>query len=231
MFEKVYDQPGMRAAIDELFGSSEGWDGLRNYYLFVKPYEPDGEPVLETTGHVDFGGKLVPILYRGFKFMVSLVETEPFSGNFSVFPGSHTTALETMMKDPDLVSQSGAFEQVRRPHEPYEFIAGPGDVIFFHHLVFHAGNPSHSANRRPRVALTGEAYGARWLTEIDPEAPNLSPWERSLAVAGPYSVQHDEALGERKVREEYIRKIEAEQKTPVDEKWKHYSDWPIPPIV
>ncbi len=227
---RIYDQPGMRAAIDEMFGGPGVWDGLRNYYMFIKPYEPDAKPELDTVGHIDFGGKPVPILYRGFKFMASLVETERFSGNFSVFPASHKSALEVLVDDPD-VTTPGEFPQMKRTNEPFEFVAEPGDVMFFHHLIFHAGNPSHSANRKPRVSLAGEAYRARWLTEIDPSEPDLSPWQRSLAVAGAYRVQRDEARREREDRDKYIKEIEQEQGTPVDEKWKRYSDWPDPPIV
>lgn len=110
VLEKVYSDLGLRALIDEPFGSLETWDGLRNYYLFLKPYDLESQPELEQTGHIDFGGKPVPILYRGFKFMVSLVGTEAFSGNFSVFPASHKSALEILTKNPDLMSKSGVFE-------------------------------------------------------------------------------------------------------------------------
>ena len=35
--------------------------------------------------------------------------------------------------------------------EPYEFVAEAGDVLMMHHPALHAGNDSHSANRKPRL--------------------------------------------------------------------------------
>jgi hypothetical protein len=62
----------------------------------------------------------------------------------------------------------------------------------WHHLVLHEGNPSHAANRTPRVALTMEAFRDEFLRKIDPAAPNLCPWERSLAHNGYYEETRDE---------------------------------------
>jgi hypothetical protein len=40
--------------------------------------------------------------------------------------------------------------------------------------------------RTPRVALTGEVFRETFLTKVDPSEPDLSPWERSLALNGYY---------------------------------------------
>ena len=74
-----------------------------------------------------------------------------------------------------------------------QIVAEPGDTIFFHHLVFHSGNPCCSTAHTPRIALHCQALRDEWLTEVDPSRQNLSPWERSLAQNGPYRVTWDES--------------------------------------
>ncbi len=231
VLETLYDQPRLRAGMDELFGDPNAWDGARNYYIFLNPYQPDAKAELDPMGHIDFGDQPVPVLYRGFTFQIALAQTEPFAGNITIFPGTHKLVLKALTDEPSLVARSGTFAQIPRPLEPYEFVAEPGDVMFMHHLVFHSGNPSHAPSRGPRVGIHAEAFRANWLTEVDPANPKLSPWERSLAMCGHVKAAYDEAAHQRKIREKYIQTIEAEKKITIDEKWKRYSDWPTPPIA
>jgi len=226
VLEKLYDQPRLRSAIDRMFGDAEAWDGVRNYYIFLNPFNPDGEARLETTGHIDFKVP-APILYRGFTFQIALLDTEPFGGNTTIFPGTHLPVQRMLMEDPDRKMTEQAETGIDAV-EPYEFVAEVGDVLFMHHLVFHSGNPSHAPNRTPRLGLHAEAFRARWLTEVDPGEKNLSPWQRSLAGNGPYRVGRDEAAGQRAMRERYIAQIETERRITVEDKWKRYSDWPEP---
>lgn len=227
VLEKLYDQPGLRAAIDQMLGGPDVWDGARNYYMFLSPYEPDGEPKLSPAGHIDFPGQIVPTLYHGFVFLISLVQTDPFSGNMTIYPGTHKLIQKAIMDNPDLLAETD-LKDVPCRIEPYEFVADPGDVMFVHHLVFHSGNTSHSANRKPRIALLAEVFTTKWLTVIDPDKPDLSPWERSLALNGYYQVQRDEASYQREKRKEYIDEIEKTRNIKVADKWKNFSNWPNP---
>jgi len=220
----IFDQPQLRAAIDKLHGGPDRWDGVRNYYYLIKPFDPAGEPKLNLDGfHVDFGTLPPPTLYRGFLFMVSLVDTEPFSGNFTCRPGSHRIAQKMFIEDPELVGNDPQVKELICDRLPvYEFVAEAGDVLLWHHLLYHEGNPSHSLNRRPRVALLGEAFRENWLTEINPSDPDLSPWERSLAQNSFHKPMRDEGRFARSKRAERIAVYEAKGIS-VDEKWKHYS--------
>ena len=183
VLDRLFDQPRLVAAINEMFGSTGQWNRARNYYLFLKPYDPDAEAKLSPRGHIDFPNQLVPILYHGLVFQVSLVDSEPFSGNITFFPGTHRLVQKALIDNPDL--QEVSMPDISLP-EPVEFVAEAGDVAFYHHLMIHEGNPSHAAGRTPRVALTGEAFGDQFLTKVDPARNDLSPWERSLALNGYY---------------------------------------------
>ncbi|MCE9589811.1 MAG: phytanoyl-CoA dioxygenase family protein [Planctomycetes bacterium] len=184
VLERVFEQPRLRAAIEILYGGPGHWDGMKNYYLFLKPHNPKGRATLTKQGHIDFGNQRVPPLYRGFTFQALLHDNEPLSGNLTLHPGSHRTVQKVVMAEPEHQFKSGLYEGVQPP--PFEFVGRAGDVCFMHHIVLHSGNDSYSQNRLPRVALHGEAFRTNWLREIDPAKPNLSPWERSLAHNGPY---------------------------------------------
>ena len=133
-------------------------------------------------------------------FQVSLVKTEPFSGNITIYPGTHKKVQRVLADNPDLQYRTDPIIQELLEAEPFEFVAEPGDVLLFHHLVGHQGNLSHAAGRSPRVALHCQASCENWLREIDPAAQNLSPWERSLAfTGGTYRTRRDE--------EEWVREF------------------------
>ncbi len=202
VLEKIYGQSRLLAAIEELFGGTGHWDGERNYYLFVKPYNPAASATLTPRGHIDFPGQEVPILYRGFTWQVALSDTEPFSGNLTVHPGTHRVIQRALMADPSLQLPKGTSDLPMT--DPFEFVAGAGDVLFMHHLVFHSGNESHSTGRLPRVALHGEAFRKKWLARIDPSRPSLSPWEQSLALNGPHATQTDVEHENMKKRRAYV---------------------------
>lgn len=228
VLERVYDQPRLRTALDEMHGSSDVWDGVRNYYIFLHPYDPTAQAGLEPTGHIDFKTP-VPVLYRGFTFQLALVDTDPFGGNTTIFPGTHVLVQKALMDGPDR-HMNAAGDNLSGGVEPFEFIAEAGDVLLMHHLVYHAGNPSQSANHKPRVALHAESFRKAWLTEIDPSKSGLSPWHRSLAINGYYKAG-DEATHQREQRDKYIARIESEKGITISQKWKHYSDWPTPAVA
>lgn len=189
----VYDQPGVRGVIDTMFGSPEEWNGERAYQLFVTPYNPKAKAAVAQGGHIDFVRAPVPIYGSGFMFQVSLVDTEPFSGNITIIPGSHKHVQQALVEDPERFYPIDPVFEPLLTGEPFEFVAEAGDLMLFHHLVGHSGNDNHAANRSPRVALHCQGLRKEWMRELDPAAGGLSPWQRSLAfTGGPYRTVRDE---------------------------------------
>ena len=228
VLEKLYEQPRLRAAWSELHGGDK-WDGVRNYHLFLKCYNPQPKQLREGA-HIDFHAPPVPVLYRGFSFQVALVDTEPGSGNYLAYPGTHKTNQKWIVEHPDLHINQNVQDVLGPDVEPYEFVAEVGDVLFVHYLTFHSGSACHSTNRLPRIGLHVECFRPNWLTSIDSADPALSPWERSLAHNGPYEASAAEAEYQAKERQRIMTLLD-EQGIDVDEKWRHYSDWPVPPIL
>jgi hypothetical protein len=225
VLESLYDQPRLRAALDQLHGDPDAWDGVRNYYIFLNPYNPKAKTEIEPQGHIDFTVP-IPVLYRGFTFQIALVDTKPFSGNTTIYPGTHVPVQKALMADPNrAITQAN--ESLTGPVEPYEFVAKVGDVLFMHHLVYHSGNPSHAPNRKPRIGLHAESFRKEWPTSIDPNKVTMSPWERSLALNG-FHEANDEAAPQRKRRNRCLQQIEKDMGVQIDKKWKHFSDWPKP---
>lgn len=187
---KVYDDPRLRAAIDQMFGSPTHWSGKRAFSLFVKPYDANVQPQLTAQGHIDFVDCPIPIFGSGFMFQISLVKSEPFGGNITIYPGTHKPIQKAIMDSREW--RYPADIETIPTVEPYEFVADPGDVLFFHHLVMHGGNSNHCSGRSPRVCLHCQGLRKTWLTEVDPATPDLSPWERCAAVNGAFKLDYDE---------------------------------------
>jgi hypothetical protein len=206
VFERVIEQPKLRAAIERMYGGPGHWNEEKNYYLFIKPFNPKAQPSLAKRGHIDFPNQAIPALYRGFTFQVLLADNEPFSGNLTLYPGTHHVLQKRLFEDERLSTKSGQFDDVAMP-EPFEFVGEAGDVCFMHHLVFHSGNESHAANRSPRVALHVEAFRDAWLPEIDPSRPGLSPWLRSLAANGPFRPDPATEAAHMKKRRDYVEEL------------------------
>jgi hypothetical protein len=190
---QVYDQPGIQEIIKTMFGHEDHWNHERAFQLFINPFDPDARQVLSDRGHLDFVRTPIPIFGSGFMFQVSLVRSEPFSGNLTIYPGSHKPVQAALAKNPDLFYPDSQEIVQAITCEPYEFVAEPGDVCVFHHLVGHNGNPSHATGKSPRITLHCQGLCENWLQEIDPSAKGMSPWRRSLAfTGGPYRVVEDE---------------------------------------
>lgn len=187
---RIYDQPGVRDIIDTMFGDSREWNGERKFQLFVSAYNEKAEAKLSPAGHIDFVQCPVPIFGSGFMFQASLIDAEPFSGNLTIYPGTHRLIQKALIEDPDRRYPPDLRHLLVA--EPFEFVGEAGDVIVFHHLVGHGGNHSHARNRTPRIVLHCQGLRNAWLNEVEPATPNLSPWQRSLACNGAYRVRRDE---------------------------------------
>lgn len=223
VLEEVYDDPGFRNAIDELFGGPGVYDGVRNINLMVKCYDPNAKAELQGRGHMDYESQPGPILSRGFPAQVCLSDTEPFGGNTTVWPGTHKKVQKALIDYPKRTFPD-LYSEITMDGEPFEFVADAGDVLVMHPILIHEGNPNPSKVRMPRIALFNECYRSTWFTEIDPSKPDLSPYERSMAHNGYYKDTRDNAWFCRKLRIEFIDKLESEGHV-IEEKWKRYADW------
>lgn len=213
VLRKIYEQPRLLDAIATMHGGPEHWNRQETFYFFVKPYEPDVATREGVNGHIDFGKQHIPIFYRGFAMFILLADNEPCSGNTIAWPGSHRSIQKKLIADPTMQQPSEYLDEMQRHQSGlYEFVGEAGDVMFTHHLLFHSGSDSYSANRIPRIALVCDAWRDQWVTEIDPATPDLAPWLRSLSLNGAYKTIYDERAERAKVNKEVRDEIEAEQR-------------------
>ncbi len=128
-------------------------------------------------------------------FQVSLVESDPLSGNLSVNPGWHKPLQKILVENEGFrfhKQSDEAWKALFPEPEVWEFVAEPGDVALVHHLAGHTGNGNGAASRRPRVVIHGLASQKHWPSSIDPDDLNLSPWQRSFAHNGKIDLGYDE---------------------------------------
>jgi len=185
---KVYEQPGVRAVIDRMFGAPERFSNDSYGTLFMTLHDAAAQPVRRTKGHIDFVNKPIPALGRGFVTQIALLDREPFGGNITIWPSTHRLVQQAVINDAEWRFPAN-WDDIPQG-EPFEFVAEAGDALLFHHLVAHGGNPN--CTRMPRLNLHCQCWQDEWLAEIDPEAPNLSPWQRSLALNGYHAIHENE---------------------------------------
>lgn len=188
----VYDQPGVRGVIDTMFASRDAWNGERAFQLFVSAYDVEAKQVVSPVGHLDFVHCPIPSVGSGFMFQVSLINSEPFSGNLSLYPGGHKKVQKYLIENPDAQYPEDPTIVSYMHGEPYEFVAEAGDMVLFHHLIGHNGNPNHAANRTPRIVIHGQGLLKEWPREVDPDRPRYGPWERSMATNGKHRTRKPE---------------------------------------
>ena len=210
--KSVCDEKPFRELLNTMHGGPQHVSDERAAHMFVCVFDPNNKPEVASNGHVDFVRVRIPIIGNACTFQVSLVKTERYSGNITIYPGLHKKVQKRLLEEPGFWYGENETEERKRwlelagNIEPYEFIANPGDVLFFHHLVGHAGNVNAAPNRLPRVAIHGQAIRADWPSVIDPNKQGISPWERSLAQNGPINLGFDEravqaaAYAERRAR-------------------------------
>lgn len=196
LITELYDQPGIRAIIDTMLGAGE-WNGARIGQPFLCVYHPENKAEVAEWGHVDFLRVRIPVIGNAFVMQASLVDTEPYSGNITIYPGWHKILQKVLLEEPNFWYADDGSEQERwrkiMPRTaPYEFVAQAGDVLLMHHLVGHAGNVNAAANRSPRVALHTQVIAKTWPDEIDATRKDLSPYLRSLAQNGSFKLGYNE---------------------------------------
>ncbi|MCE9589720.1 MAG: hypothetical protein K8S99_04270 [Planctomycetes bacterium] len=194
--DTVYDQPGIRSIMETMLGPGE-WSGKRHAAPFICVYHEGNKREVAEWGHVDFVRVRIPVIGNAFVLQASLIDTEPYSGNITIYPGWHKILQKVLLEQPDYwyADDGDANNLWRRTVpkvEPYEFVAEAGDALLMHHLVGHAGNANAAANRTPRVAIHCQVIAKQWPNEIDATRKDLSPYLRSLAHNGSFKLGFNE---------------------------------------
>ncbi len=197
VFGEVFDEHKVRAMIAAMYGTAEigapnGWNGARHAPVFLNPFSPGSKQGPPAASHVDFGHEIIPVLGSGFSFHVLLRDSEPFGGNYTIWPGSHKVVQKMVMDQPDLYPPDD-FGGVDFG-EPFEFYGAAGDMIVIHHLAQHSARPCCGTTRKPRIGLHAQVPRTTWLKSVDPENPNMSPFERSMALNGKVDAGDNEQI-------------------------------------
>ncbi|MCX5660562.1 MAG: hypothetical protein NTW19_12685 [Planctomycetota bacterium] len=186
--ETVYDQPGIANVIETMLGPG-GWSGKRHAAPFICVFHEGNKREVAEWGHVDFVRVRIPVIGNAFVLQASLIDTEPFSGNITIYPGWHKILQKILLKQPDFWysddgDENNTWRRTMPKVEPYEFVAEAGDALLMHHLVGHSGNVNAAVNRTPRVAIHSQVIAKEWPNEIDAARKDLTPFLRSLAQNG-----------------------------------------------
>ena len=176
---------GVVAAIDQFGGGNfSPREGDSNPHV-LWPVPTDRWQVA-TSGHVDgYAGS------RWFSFMIGattyLPGVGPREGGTFLWPGSHIDNWLYYRAHPDAVgngedeARDTAFQQRARKRTPVEAVMDAGDVLFWHHNLYHS--PSKNIGQRPRWGFFIRCHHNR-EAEIRHEAPE-DLW-RFWGSAGPH---------------------------------------------
>jgi hypothetical protein len=91
--------------------------------------------------------------HRGFAALVTVLAadvTEPWHGNFTVWPGSHHVA-ERYFRETSPQELSKGTPRFDLPREPVQVCGQAGDVCISHHQLIHEAAPNHGPNIRYAV--------------------------------------------------------------------------------
>ena len=153
----LFNTPAIMEIFEDLMG-----EGNVQPIEWAKPYPrfplPLGEEAKEPGGHIDgtgsgTNGTAKGDYNRGFTAfsVVYLADVpEPYSGNFTVWPGSHR-AMETHFKDVGHEVLSNGMPKIDLP-EPAVMVTGKaGDLVVAHHAMVHGACQNASPNTRLAV--------------------------------------------------------------------------------
>merc|ERR1719320_467782 len=106
--------------------------------------------------------------------------SEPWVGNFTVFPRSHKLIYKALKEDKEgtysmmRLESDGDRERKKRlvPEPPVQIIARPGDAILAHPLLAHRAGPNHSVNIRYAVYMRVRVEGEQFV-EVEPNSNML----------------------------------------------------------
>ena len=145
------------------------------------PFADPGEP----RGHLDglgpgTNGMEKGTYARGFTGLAVIYLSrvaEPYSGNFTVWPGSHRFFEEYFTRHGHGLLKDG-MPQVELPRGPVQITGEPGDVVLTHHQLVHSAAPNASPGIRYAAIFRVrhaeyEQVGLEAFTDIWREWPGI----------------------------------------------------------
>lgn len=188
--------PKVYQAVAELMGAAYPYDRHRRLVDKARPHEPGRrwDPPLSHTDN-DYPTLMPDVWAVGF--FIFLTKVEPKGGGFMVYPGSALRYRRLLARAPGCLRVRDSVVEEKGPW--LEFLAEPGDVLLFHHLLGHSASvnvacpttrhallghfgpdPRLLPGEKPfaRMSTLEKANSARYLAEkgwADPPAPAAAP--------------------------------------------------------
>lgn len=159
-------------AIGELFGSDYPYERTRHASDMPRPYE-EGAAWTHQTVHVDDD---YPTLMPGgwaLGMFIFLTPVRPHGGAFLYAPGSPYRYRPLLADNPEWLAFYTARPEPAGPAQ--EYLAQPGDVLLFHHLMAHAGS-TNVADPQTRHALLSRWHPQRRIV------PGNRPFDRMSTI-------------------------------------------------
>ncbi|GAB4457874.1 MAG: hypothetical protein OHK0029_18280 [Armatimonadaceae bacterium] len=154
---------------------------------FPRPTSDPAEP----RGHIDgkgTGTNGIPEgeFRRGFTMLAVVLLSdlpEPYSGNFTVWPGSHRF-FEKIFQEQGPAALAKSVDHADTGSDPVQITGSAGDVVICHHQIKHTAVPNSSPNIRYAAIFRGrhkdaEKNGVEAMTDIWREWPGV----REVVVA------------------------------------------------
>jgi len=180
----------LASAVESLVGAGNLMPTSRGQIGLRFPSASEGTPPAPH-GHLDgigtgSNGSAPGEYSRGFTcFAVVYLQDVPeqYSGNFTVWPGSHS-AVESHLRDQGMDVLSRGQPPVDLPHEPIQIRGRAGDVCLAHHQLIHCAAPNGSPHIRYAAIfrlrhVNCSENGVKSMTDIWMEYPGLRSIRRA----------------------------------------------------
>jgi len=140
---------------------------------------------VEPKGHIDGRGTGINGIpkgefRRGFTMLAVVLLSdlpEPYSGNFTVWPGTHRF-FETIFREQGPAALADGIDMMELPTAPVQITGAAGDAVITHHQIIHSAAPNCSPNIRYAAIFRGrhkdvETNGTEAMTDIWREWPGI----------------------------------------------------------
>lgn len=140
---------------------------------------------VEPRGHIDgrgTGTNGIPKgqFHRSFTMLAVVLLSdlpEPYSGNFTVWPGTHRL-FETVFREKGPEALAEGIDTMELPQAPVQITGQAGDAVLCHHQIVHAACANSSPHIRYAAIFRGrhkdaEANGVAAMTDIWREWPGI----------------------------------------------------------
>ncbi len=180
----LFNRSPLLAMCESMLGSGNVLAATRGQIALRFP-TMDGEPA-PPRGHIDgtgTGTNGIPAgqFVRSFTALVTILLAdvpEPYSGNFTVWPGTHRF-FERVFRERGAATLAEGIDGVELPSDPVQVTGRAGDAVISHHQLVHTAAPNVSPNIRYAVIFRvrhkdAERHGVEAMTDIWREWPGVS---------------------------------------------------------